>query len=149
MCTESQLFMIESQIVETYRNVFGSDIVEILLYGSYARGDYDSESDIDIAAILHGECSLLQDKLKIVNVQNLEQNLQADFCLLSVLFFSYNNLHLHYISTFLFSVLSHNTCESVRYIAFFKIINFIIGECKFYRFYSTINMCSFGCSDNR
>ena len=48
MCTESQLFIIESQIVEIYRSVFGSDIVEILLYGSYARGDYDSESDIDI-----------------------------------------------------------------------------------------------------
>ena len=66
MCTESQLFIIESQIVEIYRSVFGSDIVEILLYGSYARGDYDSESDIDIAAIVHGERSTLQKKLKIV-----------------------------------------------------------------------------------
>ena len=66
MCTESQLFIIESQIVEIYRSVFVSDIVEILLYGSYARGDYDSESDIDIAAIVHGERSTLQKKLKIV-----------------------------------------------------------------------------------
>ena len=66
MCTESQLFMIETQIAESYKNVFGSDVVEILLYGSYARGDFDSESDIDVAAIVHGERSDLQEKLKIV-----------------------------------------------------------------------------------
>ena len=66
MCTESQLFIIETQIVESYKTVFGDDIVEILLYGSYARGDFDSESDIDVTAIVHGERSNLQEKLKIV-----------------------------------------------------------------------------------
>lgn len=66
MCTEKQLAMIETQMVESYRNVFGNSIVEIILYGSYARGDYDSDSDIDITAIVHGERRELQDKLKYV-----------------------------------------------------------------------------------
>ncbi len=66
MCTEKQLAMIETQMVELYRNVFGNSIVEIILYGSYARGDYDSDSDIDITAIVQGERRELQDKLKYV-----------------------------------------------------------------------------------
>lgn len=32
------------------------------LYGSYARGDYDDESDIDIAAVVKGRRQELQDK---------------------------------------------------------------------------------------
>ena len=34
----------------------------IFLYGSYARGDYDDESDIDIAAVVKGRRPELQDK---------------------------------------------------------------------------------------
>jgi len=29
MCTEKQLVMIETQMVESYRNVFGNSIIEI------------------------------------------------------------------------------------------------------------------------
>ena len=34
--------------------VFGEKLDQIILYGSYARGDYDAESDIDIAVIADG-----------------------------------------------------------------------------------------------
>lgn len=30
------------------RTLFGDSLVQVILYGSYARGDYQSESDIDI-----------------------------------------------------------------------------------------------------
>ena len=36
MCTRAQLKDITSQLVDVYRNIYGDDIVEILLYGSYA-----------------------------------------------------------------------------------------------------------------
>ena len=41
--------------IDSYHNVFGDSLVSVLLYGSYARGDYDEYSDVDIAAIVKGE----------------------------------------------------------------------------------------------
>ena len=35
-------------------NIFGESMEKVVLYGSYARGDYDDESDIDIAIIAKG-----------------------------------------------------------------------------------------------
>lgn len=36
------------------RNIAGDSLVKMILYGSRARGDYDKESDIDIAIIVRG-----------------------------------------------------------------------------------------------
>lgn len=41
-------------------NIFGTNIVKVVLYGSYARGDFDDESDIDIAVIAKGTDQELQ-----------------------------------------------------------------------------------------
>ena len=49
-----------------YEQVYGDNIVEIYLYGSYARGDYDAESDIDFVAVVDGERLDLQRKLKVM-----------------------------------------------------------------------------------
>ena len=51
-------------IKDGYRQVYGDDIIDIYLYGSYARGDYDSESDIDFVAVVKGDRLDLQRKLK-------------------------------------------------------------------------------------
>ena len=40
------------QYVETIRKIYGSHLRQVILYGSYARGDYNSESDIDIMILL-------------------------------------------------------------------------------------------------
>ncbi len=50
----------------------------IFLYGSYARGDYDDESDIDIAAVVKGRRQELQDKLKQMWDISAEIGLQND-----------------------------------------------------------------------
>ena len=39
------------RVVAAYRKVYGDDIEAIYLYGSYARSDFDEDSDIDFAAI--------------------------------------------------------------------------------------------------
>lgn len=49
-----------------YEQVYGDNIIDIYLYGSYARGDYDAESDIDFAAVVKGERLDLQRKLKVM-----------------------------------------------------------------------------------
>ena len=54
MCTRAQLKDITSQLVDVYRNIYGDDIVEILLYGSYARNEETDQSDVDIVAIVKG-----------------------------------------------------------------------------------------------
>ena len=41
-----------SSLVEKVKSTFGDSLVSIILYGSYARGDFDAESDIDVMVIL-------------------------------------------------------------------------------------------------
>lgn len=36
------------QYVEEIKKIYGSHVKQIILYGSYARGDYNKQSDVDI-----------------------------------------------------------------------------------------------------
>ena len=56
------LEIICKKVVESYKKVYGDKIRGIYLYGSYARGDFDEESDIDFAAIVDGDRADLQKK---------------------------------------------------------------------------------------
>lgn len=40
------------QYVATIRKIYGSHLRQVILYGSYARGDYNKESDLDIMILL-------------------------------------------------------------------------------------------------
>ncbi len=40
------------QYVEQVRQIYGSHVQQIILYGSYARGDFRPDSDIDIMILL-------------------------------------------------------------------------------------------------
>lgn len=66
MITNEILDTISQKIAQSYRSIYGNSIKGIFLYGSYARGDFDEESDIDYAAIIEGERLPLQEKLKRV-----------------------------------------------------------------------------------
>ena len=66
------------RIVDTYKKVYGDDIEGIYLYGSYARGDFDEDSDIDIAAIVNGERLDLQKKLHTVWNEANRMDLEYD-----------------------------------------------------------------------
>lgn len=64
MCTQKELEQILKKMIMVYRNVYKDAVEEIYLYGSYARRDYTSESDIDIVAIVKGNRVTLQEQLK-------------------------------------------------------------------------------------
>lgn len=66
MCTRSELNTILSELAKSYRATYGNRLTRIVLYGSYARGDYRDDSDIDVAAIVKGPRRELQDELKKV-----------------------------------------------------------------------------------
>ena len=51
MCTASTLNIITTNIVREVSSRIGDKLDSILLYGSYARGDFDNESDIDIMVL--------------------------------------------------------------------------------------------------
>lgn len=47
MCTQNEAVVIMNEVCDACKTIFGS-IKDAYLYGSYARGDYDDESDVDI-----------------------------------------------------------------------------------------------------
>ena len=51
MHTETQLEQIKNEISSDIHSVLGSNLHKIILYGSYARGDYKEDSDIDIMVL--------------------------------------------------------------------------------------------------
>lgn len=76
MCTKNELRMIVQRLAQIYRSVYGENLVQVILYGSYARGDYTHDSDVDIVAIVHGNRTLLQEQLKKVWDESCEMELE-------------------------------------------------------------------------
>ena len=59
MCNQSVLEEITNKVVHAAKISLGDNLDKVFLYGSYARGDYIDESDIDImvlADIPHETC---------------------------------------------------------------------------------------------
>ncbi|GHU62154.1 hypothetical protein AGMMS49983_03090 [Clostridia bacterium] len=60
MCTQDILTQLKTEIFKFSNDTFGDSLEDIILYGSYARGDYDEESDIDIMILVDAK----QDEIK-------------------------------------------------------------------------------------
>ena len=48
MCTRNELNLILQAMTQAYQAVYGANVVKIILYGSYARGDYQKDSDLEL-----------------------------------------------------------------------------------------------------
>lgn len=48
MCNQNQAIAILGEVYAACEPIFGNALKDAYLYGSYARGDYHAESDIDI-----------------------------------------------------------------------------------------------------
>jgi predicted nucleotidyltransferase len=51
MCSKSVLNEITDKVVKAAKDSLGEKLDKVILYGSYARGDFTDESDIDIMVI--------------------------------------------------------------------------------------------------
>ena len=66
MCDQLALNEITARVVQAAKETLGEKLERVILYGSYARGDQDGESDIDImvlADIPHEDCWKAYKKL--------------------------------------------------------------------------------------
>lgn len=46
---------ISQDIVDAYRTIYNGNLVYVILYGSYSRGDFTDESDIDYVGIIDAD----------------------------------------------------------------------------------------------
>ena len=81
MCNKNQINTMIQKITKIYQSVYGKDLVKVILYGSYARGDYNKESDLDIVAIVQGDRTMLQEQLKKVWDESCELELEYEIIL--------------------------------------------------------------------
>ena len=51
MLNKKEMTMLLDEAVDGLKAIYGSHIMGIILFGSYARGDFTKDSDIDIAVI--------------------------------------------------------------------------------------------------
>lgn len=52
-----------TDFIVNLKNKFGSDIEQVILFGSKARGDWDSESDIDLLVLTRHQNKRLENKV--------------------------------------------------------------------------------------
>ena len=81
MCTRNELNLILQAMTQAYQAVYGANVVKIILYGSYARGDYSPESDLDIMLLMncrHGDVKNFQNVVcKIASRIGLEDDIEV------------------------------------------------------------------------
>ncbi len=76
--TKDEIRSIINELVEKVSPIFGDRLKKVILYGSYARGDYDAESDVDVMFLVDKqEEELRQDVKKVIKLET-EIGLQYD-----------------------------------------------------------------------
>ena len=53
MCSKEQVEAITKSISKFAKELFAEKLDSVILYGSYARGDYNSESDLDVMLLVN------------------------------------------------------------------------------------------------
>jgi len=64
--TKDQIDYIGLSVVESAREICGNKLCDVILYGSYARGDFDEWSDVDIVVLADAddtECKQINKKI--------------------------------------------------------------------------------------
>ena len=76
MCDKLTLQSVLSAVAEQARTTFANTLKSVILYGSYARGDYDDESDIDIMLLVDMPAEKLATYRKAIIVRLTDLDLE-------------------------------------------------------------------------
>lgn len=77
MCNKVELNQITEKMIKAYHDSYGKKLVKIYMYGSYARGDYKQDSDIDFVALVEGERQEVQ--MHLDEIWSVSCNLSMDY----------------------------------------------------------------------
>ena len=75
MCTKNEAMIILQEVYDGCQAIFG-DIKDAYLYGSYARGDYHEESDVDILLTVEQPQSVISHHRS--DIANLSSDLSLE-----------------------------------------------------------------------
>ena len=78
MCNQSQALAILGEVYNSCNSVFDNAVTDAFLYGSYARGDYHSESDIDILLTVNWEPEAISKMRRQIGFITSELSLKHD-----------------------------------------------------------------------
>ncbi|MDD2216604.1 MAG: nucleotidyltransferase domain-containing protein [Eubacteriales bacterium] len=68
--TKSEINLIMNELIKKVIPIFGDKLKKVVLYGSYARGDFDEESDIDLMFLVDkDEAELRKDVDKVISLE--------------------------------------------------------------------------------
>lgn len=85
MCTENTLKTVLDDVCRQAKAELGTSLDAVIFYGSYARGDYDDESDIDIMIIADISADEIKPLAKRLSDYSLNMDLKYNIVLSLVL----------------------------------------------------------------
>ena len=74
------------------KKLLGNRVKKIILYGSYARGDFNKNSDIDIMILVKSDSSEIKDIERKILDYSYELDLKYDILLCSTKFYKKGSL---------------------------------------------------------
>lgn len=77
----TEIKQIISRYIRDVKHVLGSDFVNALVYGSYARGEYGEDSDIDIAIFTNVQPEKFYILIDKISEITFEYNVEYDIML--------------------------------------------------------------------
>ena len=78
MCTQSQALTILQEVYVACKRIYDNTVCDAYLYGSYARGDFHEESDIDILLTVDLSAQDIEKRRKVLASQISDLSLDHD-----------------------------------------------------------------------
>lgn len=76
--TTEELGEILDELVSNIKPVFGDKLIKVVLFGSYARGDFEAESDIDVMILVDESDQKLSTYAKAISEIVLDIDLKYE-----------------------------------------------------------------------
>lgn len=78
------LDQIKQEYISGLLNIYGTHLRNVILYGSYARGDYREDSDIDIMILVDLDDEIIKEKGKLLSDLTFDLNFNYDVMIMPV-----------------------------------------------------------------